>query len=197
MINKKKEYKNNNLLNLLFKSKILYGESLTSINKDVLPFIYGSRNKRSIINLNSVSFFLKRSFKLIKTILQKNEKILVIGNNPEIQFLLNTSFIKKNINIIFFNEEWINGLITNRIMHSTLNKIINYLIKEEELKLILIIKSSVKDTFLNQELSVIKIPIISLINTNQTLKNIDYPIVTNSKNIQSIYILMYLLRRMF
>ena len=181
----------------MFKSKILYGESLTFINKDILPFIYGSRNKRSIINLNSVSFFLKRSFKLIKIILQKNEKILVIGNNPEIQFLVNTSFIKKNINIIFFNKEWINGLITNKIMNSTFNKIINYLIKEEELKLILIIKSSVKDTFLNQELSVIKIPIISLINTNQTLKNIDYPIVTNSKNIQSIYILMYLLRKMF
>ena len=122
---------------------------------------------------------------------------MVIGNNPEIQFLVNTSFIKKNINIIFFNKEWINGLITNKIMNSTFNKIINYLIKEEELKLILIIKSSVKDTFLNQELSVIKIPIISLINTNQTLKNIDYPIVTNSKNIQSIYILMYLLRKMF
>ena len=197
MINKKKEYKNNNLLNLLFKSKIMYGESLTSINKNILPFIYGSRYKRSIINLNSVSFFLKRSFKLIKIILQKNQKILVIGNNPEIQFLLNTSFIKKNINIIFFNKEWINGLITNKITNSTFNKIINYLIKEGELKLILIIKSSVKDTFLNQELSVIKIPIISLINTNQTLKNIDYPIITNSKNIQSIYILMYLLRKMF
>ena len=197
MIYKKKEYQNNDLLNLLFKSKIMYGESLTSINRDILPFIYGSRYKRSIINLNSISFFLKRSFKLIKIILQKNEKILLIGNNSEIQFLLNTSFIKKNVNIIFFNREWINGLITNKIMNSTFNKIINYLIKEEELKLILIIKSSVKDTFLNQELSVIKIPIISLITTNQTLKNIDYPIVTNSKNIQSIYTLMYLLRKMF
>nr|YP_009547919.1 ribosomal protein S2 [Bremia lactucae]AZL92971.1 ribosomal protein S2 [Bremia lactucae] len=197
MIHKKKEYKNNNLLNLLFKSKIMYGESLTSINKDILPFVYGSRYKRSIINLNSISFFLKRSFKLIKIILQKDEKILVIGNNPEVQFLLNTSFIKKNLNIIFFNREWINGLVTNKIRNSIFNKIIHYLIKEEELKLILIIKSSVKDNFLNKELSVIKIPIISLINTNQTLKNIDYPIVTNSKNIQSIYILMYLLRKMF
>ena len=88
-------------------------------------------------------------------------------------------------------------MVTNKIRNSIFNKIIHYLIKEEELKLILIIKSSVKDNFLNKELSVIKIPIISLINTNQTLKNINYPIVTNSKNIQSLYILMFLLRKMF
>ena len=71
------------------------------------------------------------------------------------------------------------------------------MIKENEIKLILIIKSSIKDIFLNQELSTLKIPIISLLNTSQTFKNINYPIVTNSKNIQSIYILMYLLRKIF
>ena len=197
MIHKKKIYKNNTLLNLLFKSKIMYGESLIYINKDIFPFIYGSRHNRSIINLHRVSLFLKRSFKLIKSVLKKNEKILIIGNNPEVQFLFNASFRKKNTNIIFFKTEWVNGLLTNKIMNSTFTKVIHYLIKENEIKLILIIKSSVQDTFLNRELSVVKIPIISLINTSQTTKNIDYPIVTNSQNIQSIYTLMYLFRTMF
>jgi ribosomal protein S2 len=82
-------------------------------------------------------------------------------------------------------------------MNTTFNKIINYLLKEHEIKLILVIKNSIKDTFLNQEISTVKIPIISLINTNQSLKNINYPIVTNSKNIKSIYTLMYLLRKIF
>nr|DAZ88500.1 TPA_asm: ribosomal protein S2 [Phytophthora nicotianae P1976] len=197
MIQKNKKKNNNILLNLLFKSKNMYGESLVYTNKEILPFIYGSRHDYTIINLKDVSFFLKRIFKLIKYILQKNEKILIIGNNNEVQFLLNTSFVKKNPNIIFFNKEWINGLITNKIMNTTFNKVINYLLKENEIKLILIIKSSIKDTFLNQELSIFKIPTISLINTSQTIKNIDYPIVTNSKNIQSIYTLMYLLRKIF
>nr|YP_004564474.1 ribosomal protein S2 [Phytophthora ipomoeae]ADK76323.1 ribosomal protein S2 [Phytophthora ipomoeae] len=194
---KKKKNNNNILLNLLFKSKNMYGESLVYTNKEILPFIYGSRHDYTIINLKDVSLFLKRIFKLIKYMLQKNEKILIIGNNNEVQFLLNTSFVKKNPNIIFFNKEWINGLITNKIMNTTFNKIINYLLKENEIKLILIIKSSIKDTFLNQELSTLKIPTISLINTNQTIKNIDYPIITNSRNIQSIYTLMYLLRKIF
>nr|YP_010508041.1 ribosomal protein S2 [Phytophthora clandestina]UXG56369.1 ribosomal protein S2 [Phytophthora clandestina] len=197
MIQKKKKNNNNILLNLLFKSKNMYGESLSYTNKEILPFIYGSRHDYTIINLKDISFFLKRIFKLIKSMLQKNEKILIIGNNNEIQFLLNTSFIKKNSNIIFFNKEWVNGLITNKIMNTTFNKVINYLLKENEIKLILIIKSSIKDTFLNQELSILKIPMISLVNTSQTIKNIDYPIVTNSRNIQSIYTLMYLLRKIF
>nr|YP_010507991.1 ribosomal protein S2 [Phytophthora ilicis]UXG56331.1 ribosomal protein S2 [Phytophthora ilicis] len=197
MIQKNKKNNNNILLNLLFKSKNMYGESLTYTNKEILPFIYGSRYNYTIINLKDVSFFLKRIFKLIKYMLQKNEKILIIGTDHEVQFLLTTAFVKKNPNIIFFNKEWINGLITNKIMDTTFNKVINYLLKENEIKLILIIKSSIKDTFLNQELSILKIPIISLINTSQTIKNINYPIITNSRNIQSIYTLMYLLRKIF
>lgn len=194
---KKNKNKNNILLNLLFKSKNMYGESLNYTNKEIIPFIYGSRYNKTIINLKDVALVLKRIFKLIKYINKKNEKILIIGNSNEIKFLFTTAFIKKNNNIIFFNKEWINGLITNKIMNTTFNKIINYLIKENELKLILVIKSSIKDTFLNQEISTLKIPIISFINTNQTIKNINYPIVTNSKNIQSIYILMFLLRKIF
>lgn len=197
MIQKQKFKNNNILLNLLFKSKNMYGELSTYTNRDIFPFLFGIRYDYTIINLKDVSFFLKRIFKLIKYTLQKNEKILIIGNSDEVQFLLTTPFIKKNSNIIFFNTEWINGLITNKINNTTLNKIINYLFKEDEIKLILIIKSSVKDTFLKQELASLKIPIISLINTTQTLNNINYPIIMNSKNIQSIYTLMYLLRKIF
>lgn len=197
MIQKNKKTNKNILLNLLFKSKNMYGESLIYTNKEILPFIYGSRYNRTIINLKDVSFVLKRVFKVIKYITKKNEKILIIGNSDEIKFLFTTAFNKKNSNIIFFNKEWVNGLITNKIKNTTFNKVINYLIKENEIKLILIIKSSTEEKFLNQEIYTLKIPTISLINTSQTLKNINYPIVTNSNNIQSIYTLMYLLRKIF
>ena len=43
----------------------------------------------------------------------------------------------------------------------------------------------------------LKIPVVSIINTNNIINNITYPIVTNSKNIQSLYIIMYLLRKIF
>ena len=196
MLQKKK--KNNNiLLNLLFKSKNMYGESLNYTNKEIFPFIYGNRFNYAIINLKHISFILKRIFKLIKYIIQKNEKILIIGNSNEIKFLFTKTFIKKNTNIIFFNKEWINGFFTNKIINTPFNKIIHYLIKKNDIKLILIIKSSIKETFLNQEISTLKIPVISLMSTDQSIKNINYPIVTNLKNIQSMYMFMYLLRQIF
>lgn len=194
---KKKNNNNNILLNLLFKSKNIYGESLKETNKDIMPFIYGIRHNYTIINLKNISFYLKRVFKLLEYILNKKEKILVIGNADDIQFLVNKKFVKNKENILFFNEEWVNGLITNKITNNSTNEKINNLINKNEIKLILIIKSSINENFLNKELSTLNIPIISFINTSQNLKNINYPIVSNSKNIKSLYTLMYLLRKIF
>lgn len=198
MINKKKNKENNNiLLNLLFKSKNIYGESLNDTNKEILPFIYGIRHNYTIINLKNISFFLKRIFKLIKFTISKDEKILIIGNSDDIKFLINKKFIKNNQNIVFFNKDWVNGLITNKIINNSTNEKINFLLNKEEIKLVLIIKSSINEKFLNKELSTLKIPTISFINTNQSLKDINYPVITNSKNIKSLYTLMYLLRKLF
>lgn len=194
---KKKNNNNNILLNLLFKSKNIYGESLKETNKDIMPFIYGIRHNYTIINLKNVSFYLKRVFKLLEYILNKKEKILVIGNSDDIQFLVNKKFVKNKENIVFFNEEWVNGLITNKITNNSTNEKINLLLNKNEIKLILVIKSSINEKFLNKELSILNIPIISFVNTSQNLKNIDYPIVSNSKNIKSLYTLMYLLRKIF
>ena len=194
---KNKLNNNNYLLNLLFKSKNMYGESLNLTKKDNFPFLYGLRDDRTIINLKLVSFFLKRIFKLLKLLQQKNEKILIIGNSEEIKFLFTPAFMKKNSNLIIFKEDWINGLITNKIKKTSFMKVIHYLFKENEIKLILIIKSSIKDIFLNQELATLKIPIISFVNTNQQSNTLTYPIITNSQNIQSIYTLLYLLRKIF
>lgn len=193
----KKKNNNNVLLNLLFKSKNIYGESLKDTNKDIIPFIYGVRHNYTIIDLKNVSFYLKRIFKLLEYILKKKQKILVIGNSDDIQFLINKKFVKNKNNIIFFNEEWVNGLITNKIINNDTNKNINHLINKNQIKLILIIKSSINENFLNKELSILNIPIISFINTSQSLKNINYPIISNSKNIKSLYSLMYLLRKIF
>lgn len=197
MIQKKTIHNNNVLLNLLFKSKMMYGDPLISVNKELLPFVYGNRFEYAIINLKNVSFFLKRIFKLVKYVLQKNKKILIIGNNNEIKFLLNAPFVKKNSNIILFTEEWVNGLITNKIKNSPIKKTINRFLRKNKIQLVLIIKSSLHDTFLNRELSVLKVPTIAVINTNQRVKKINYPIVANSNNIQSIYTLMYLFRNIF
>ena len=197
MINKyikKKKNINNLLLNSLFKSKNFYGESLKTTNKKLLPFIYGSRHKYSIINLKYTSIFLKRIFKLIQIIIQQNQKILIVGNSENVAPLLNDSLRNKksnknNPNIIIFKNEWVNGLVTNNQIKCPFNK--------KQIKLILIIKNDVEDSYLNTELSSLKVPIISFLNTNQNPEKIDYPILMNSLNIKSLYTLLYLIRKNF
>ena len=190
MIQQKKQKKNdNNLLNILFKSKHFYGDLLKNTNQDILPYIYGVRNKYTIINLKNTATHLKRVFKLIKFTLYQNKKILIIGNSNDIHFLINKNFIKNNKNIFYLNKEYENGFITN--------KQTNFNFLKKEIKLILIIKSSIYDDYLTKELSLLQIPVISFVNTNQTIKNINYPIISNNKNIQSIFTLMFLLRKLF
>ena len=182
MINKnrmKKKNQQNLLLNSLFKT-----------NKNILPFLYGIRHQYSIINLKYTSIYLKRVFKLMQRTLKKNKKILIIGNSNDIKFLFNENFTKSNKNILFYNKEWINGFVTN-------NDQIHSFFKKNQIHLIFIIKTSIHIKYLDKELSTLNIPIVSLVNTNQNIEKISYPILTNTRNIKSLYILMYLIRQLF
>lgn len=186
---KNKHENNNALINLLFKSKTLYGDSLKNTNREILSYIYGIRHNYTIINLKNLNITLKRIFKLIQYTITKKKKILIIGNSDDINFLINKQFIKNNKNIIFFNKNWINGLLTNKNINSFLLK--------KKIKMVIIIKSSINENYLYKELQTIQVPVISLINTSQSLKNFNYPVVTNTHNIQSIFTLMFLLRKNF
>jgi ribosomal protein S2 len=195
----KQKLKNNNtLLNLLFQSKNMYGELLSNSNKDILPFIFSIRNNYTIINLKNVSLFLKRIFKLIQYVTQNNKKILLIGNSLDINFLININFIKNKKNILCIsNDLWIHGFITNKINKTKIDEKINAFLKTQQIELIFIFKSDINEQYLIQELNTVKIPIISIINTSSSLKHITYPIITNSKNVMSLYSIMYLLRKYF
>jgi len=190
MINKTlklKQIEKEFLLNSLIKSKNFYGESLDKIKKNNFSFIYGIRHNFSIINLKYTIFFLKRSLNLIKLTLKKKKNILVIGDALDIYFLLNQQFIKKKKNIIFYNEEWINGLLTN--------KTISLFFKKKNIDLIIFLKSETKEKYLLTEIKHKQIPVIALANTNTDTNYINYPIITNNKNLKSIFFLMYLIRK--
>lgn len=185
MIKKKKKI-NNHFLNILFKSKTFYGGTFKSINKNILPFIYGIRNNQIIINLQYINIFIKRIFKLIKLNLKKKKKILIISNSNDSNFFIKKKNFNKNSSIIFFNKKWINGNITN--------KKLNFFIKKKEINLIIIYKNTT--TFLNKELFSLKIPIISLIDINENINKINYPLITNLRNIKSLYSFIYILKNL-
>jgi ribosomal protein S2 len=192
MINKKikiKKIQKEFLLNSLFKSKNFYGSLLNK--KQNIPFIYGCRHNFSIINLKITSFYIQKILFLLKYCLKKKKNILIIGNSFDINFLLNkkNSFINKNKNIILYKEKWIKGLITNE-------KIFNFY-KKKKIKLIFFLKTENKIHSLFTEFNHKNIPIISLVNTDFNINLVNYPIFTNTKNLKSLFFLLYLIRKIF
>jgi ribosomal protein S2 len=189
--NKRNSLNKINLMNMLIKSQNMIISSLNGTNKELIPFIYGNRNKYNIIDLKISILFFIRIYSIIKKILFFKKNILIIGDSTDVSFLFTNTFIKKSKNIYFLNKPWINGVITNK----KINK--NLFFNEQNFYLIIIIKSSLDDNFLKKELSYFNIPIISLVAIKQNLKGINYPLLSNISNIKSIYTLIYLLKKPF
>ena len=176
------------LLNSLFKSKNFYGESINRIKKKNFNFIYGIRHNFSSINLKSKLKKIQKTLFIIKYCLKKNKNILIIGNSFDIKFLLKKKqFINNNKNILLYDKKWINGLLTN--------KNISNFYKKKNIKLVILLKSKIKEYYLLTEFNHKKIPIIALINTNTNIDHINYPIFSNTKNLKSLFFLIYLIKK--
>ena len=190
MINQIIKYKNikkKKLLNGLFKSKNFYGDFLTETKKKNFYFIYGYRYNFSIINLVQTSLLIQKSLYLIKYFFRKKKNILLIGDHFEIQFLLERDEIKTNNNIILYEDSWTNGLLTNKSVSNYLNK--------NNIQLIILLKSETYEKSLLTEFHNINIPVITLNNTNIDLNYTNYPIFCNTKNLKSLFFLIYLIRK--
>ena len=95
--------------------------------------------------------------------------------------------LKKKKNIILYEYSWINGLLTNKTISNYLNK--------NHIKLIILLKSETQENFLLTEFHNIKVPVITLNNTNINLNYTNYPIFCNTKNLKSLFFLIYLIRK--
>lgn len=185
------------LFNLLIKSNMIYGETIKKTKPETLPFIYGTRHNNTIIDINYTILSIIKIFKLLKELKPLNKKILMIGNSRDIKFMLNNNFTKNNSSIIFLKKSWKHGLITNQsVKNKNRDKILEESLKKNEISLIIILKSSLYEPILLNELKNIKAPIIAVTNTNSNLRNIQYPILSSSNNIKTLYALLYVFRRL-
>lgn len=185
------------LFNLLIKSNIIYGETIKKTKPETLPFIYGTRHNHTIIDINYTILSIIKLFKLLKELKPLKKKILMIGNSKDIKFMLNNNFTKDNSSIIFLKKSWKHGLITNQsVKNKNRDKILEESLKKDEISLVIILKSSLYEPILLNELKNIKAPIIAITNTNSKLKNIQYPILSSSNNIKTLYALLYIFRKL-
>lgn len=185
------------LFNTLMRSKIMYGETIKKTKPEVLPFLYGTRHNYTIINVNYTVSLIVRLFKFLKDFKSLNKKILIIGNSLDMKFMLNKYFIRNNKSIIYLTQSWKHGFFTNNSSkNKNLHETLNQSLTEKEIQLIIILKSTLHEPLLLNELKNIKVPIIAITTTNSDLKNIQFPFISSSNNIKALYTLLYIFRKL-
>lgn len=174
------------LLNNLFNSKNHYGFSLKSSNVDSFPFLYGIRSNQCIINLNKTVQTLNQCFKLINYhLVNKNKILFVINENMFLNFKDEFEILTKKNQIHIITQKSKIGLLTR----FSAENIKSY-------NLIVLFSSNINQILLN-EAKIKGIPTISLVDTNQNLSNITFPIFSNTTNIKSKFFLLYLFKLFF
>ncbi|MFH1608614.1 MAG: 30S ribosomal protein S2 [Patescibacteria group bacterium] len=102
---------NKNLVEEMFKTGAQYGYSKTRRHPSVSPFIYTTKNKTDIINLEKTNSMLEEASEFIKKLGSTKKIILFVGTKPEAkEAVRNTA---ESLNMPYVTERWIGGTISN------------------------------------------------------------------------------------
>jgi ribosomal protein S2 len=200
---------------LLIEGLFQVGTHIGVVQKDVSSsmyrFILGFKNKRSIINLKTTLFLLRRALFFLQKIIQDNGGILIVCSNKSLRSYL-SSFATRN-NFVFIGGPWVGGGLTNlkeykkRLhpfdvgYHFSLSKY-----HEKYKKFINVSKHPSVVIFFGVESCEyalieafnLNIPIIALANTNfQLVSKVDYLIPCNTYSFEFISFFCYLMELLF
>jgi len=95
----------------LFEAGVHYGYSRTKRHPSMVPFIYGSKNRIDIIDIEKTQAQLKEAADLITTAKNGGKTILFVGAKPEIKNLVRDAAL--SIDMPYVENRWIGGTFTN------------------------------------------------------------------------------------
>ncbi|KAI9206584.1 ribosomal protein S2, flavodoxin-like domain-containing protein [Polychytrium aggregatum] len=95
----------------LMAANVHLGHSVSSWNRDMLPYIYGERNGIHIINLEHTLSHLRRAVNVTREVARNGGKIVFVGTRPSIHRLTVDAALKGHA---YFMVEWVGGTITNK-----------------------------------------------------------------------------------
>ena len=176
------------VLNKLVQTKNQYGCSLVKTKSTNRSYLYGSRFKQTILNLEQTVINLRKVFSLVKSLLNspssksENTKILLVCN--KVQFRIFNRIIGKNVlwrERFLLRTEWTKG----------------FLVKNTNIALVFLIAWEDMGSIVVNEASKQKLPLICLTNTDKNIEPMQYPVFCNDKNIESIFFISLLLTKIF
>lgn len=107
--NKKESEKD--IIEEMFNVGAHYGYGKSRRHPSVSSYIYTTKNKTDIIDLEKTDVMLKNALEFIKSLGAKNKTILFVGTKPEAKEAVRIT--AEALNMPYVNERWIGGIISN------------------------------------------------------------------------------------
>jgi small subunit ribosomal protein S2 len=95
----------------MFKAGAHYGYSKTRRHPSVSSFIYATKNKGDIIDLEKTSVLLSGAVEFVKSLGSQNKVVLFVGTKPEAKVA--TKNVAESLNMPYVTERWIGGTLSN------------------------------------------------------------------------------------
>lgn len=95
----------------MFEVGAHYGYSRTRRHPTTKQYIYGSKNRTDIIDLEKTETQLAKAEELLKSIAATGRQVIFVGSKPEIRDLVKIT--AESMNMPYVDERWIGGTLTN------------------------------------------------------------------------------------
>lgn len=105
----------------MIKAGLALGKNNSRTFPRMKPFIFGSRNKIAIIDLEATEKFLEEAMNFVKKIVSEKGTVLLVGSSPVAKGSVQN--VAEKLGLPFVTERWLGGTLTN---FKTLSKRISY-----------------------------------------------------------------------
>ncbi len=217
-ITRMQKVENDTIVEKMFKAGAHYGYSKTRRHPSVSPFIYTTKNKGDIIDLEKTSTMLDTATEFVKSLGTAEKVVLFVGTKPEAKVAIKN--VAESLNMPYVAERWIGGTISNFTeIKKRITELENYrkdsvdgaLEKYTKKERVVLAKKMEKlARYYSGLVGLKKIPdalfiidgksehialteatkggvaVVSVLNSDSNIKDVDYPIVANDASIPSI-----------
>ena len=115
----------------MLQAGVHFGHQTKYWNPKMEPYIFGVRNKIHIIDLQHTVTLLKPALAFIKSLAEKNNKILFVATKRSATDILKQE--AERCDMPYVNERWLGGMLTNyKTIRSSINRLENLLRQKED-----------------------------------------------------------------
>ena len=103
--------KNKDVIEGMFTAGAHFGYQRTRRHPTVKPYIFGSKNRGDIIDLEKTNELLNKTKEFVKSVSSLGKQVLFVGTKPEARDVVKKE--ASRIGMPYVTERWIGGILTN------------------------------------------------------------------------------------